>query len=84
MKVEVLKSESEHLELKFDEDAHAILNLIKKKLLDNKSVTFVGYNRPHPSVNESILVVKTKGENPKSLVKTAISELRDEIKKLII
>ncbi|VVB74511.1 DNA-directed RNA polymerase subunit L [Candidatus Tiddalikarchaeum anstoanum] len=84
MKVEVVKSDDEFLEVKFDEDAHTILNLIKRKLLDNKKVTFAGYNKPHPLINDSTLIIRTKGENPKTVLKEAVKELQEELKSLML
>lgn len=84
MNIEIIKSEKGFLELKFDADAHTILNLLKRRLLDNKSVIFVGYNKPHPLIDTSTLVIKTKGTDPKKILKNEISVLEKELKKLVI
>jgi DNA-directed RNA polymerase subunit L len=84
MNVEVVESDKSFVKLKFDGDAHTILNLIKKKLLDDKSVSFAGYNKPHPLVNESFLVVKAKKGSPEKLIKSAIDNIIKDLDSLKI
>ena len=82
MNLNIDNSEKNFLELSFDGDAHTILNLLKRKLLDNKDVTFVGYNKPHPLMKDSKFILRTKSKNPKKLIKEAINDLVKEIKSL--
>ena len=84
MNVEVVESDKDFVKIKFDGDAHTILNLIKKKLLDDKSVSFAGYNKPHPLINESFLVVKSKKGDPKKIVKSCIDDIIKDLKSLNI
>jgi DNA-directed RNA polymerase subunit L len=84
MSLEIVKSEKNFLELKYKGDAHTILNLIKKRLLEDKNVSFAGYNKPHPLINESILVIKTKKGDPKKVLKKNIDAVTKELKKLTV
>ncbi len=78
------KKEGKLLEIKYEGDAHTVLNLLKRKLLDNKEVTFVGYNKPHPLKKESVLVLRTKKEDPKKVVKDTINNVVSELKEAVL
>jgi DNA-directed RNA polymerase subunit L len=82
MSLSIVNDEKNFIELKFDGDSHSFLNLIKKKLVNNKEVSFTGYNKPHPLINESIFVLRTIKANPKKLFKEAIDELISDLKEL--
>lgn len=82
MKLEVIKEGKTFLELKFDEDAHTILNILKKKLLEDSSVEFTGYNKPHPLKNESVLVIRTKRKSPKKVLKEALNDVIKDLESL--
>jgi DNA-directed RNA polymerase subunit L len=82
MNLSIVNDEKDFIELKFDGDAHSFLNLIKRKLVDNKEVSFAGYNKPHPLINDSLLVLRTAKAEPKKLFKEAVDELIAELKDL--
>lgn len=84
MKLNILKYEKNYLEISFDGNAHTLLNIVKSKLLENKDVTFVGYNKPHPLKEESSLIVKTKSKDPKKLVKESIDLIVKDLESLKI
>lgn len=82
MNLSIINDEKNFLEVKFEGDAHSFLNLIKRKLIDNKEVAFAGYNKPHPLINDSLLVLRTAKAEPKKLFKEAVDELIAELKDL--
>jgi DNA-directed RNA polymerase subunit L len=82
MNLSIVNDEKNFIELKFDGDAHSFLNFIKRKLVENKEVSFVGYNKPHPLINDSLFVLRTVKADPKKLFKEAIDELILELKDL--
>ena len=82
MSLSIVSDEKNSIELKFDGDAHSFLNLIKRKLVENKEVSFVGYNKPHPLIDESVFVLRTVKSDPKKLFKEAVDELIAELKDL--
>jgi DNA-directed RNA polymerase subunit L len=82
MNLNIISSEKNFIELSFDGDAHTILNIIKRKLLDNKDVEFVGYTKTHPLIAESRFVLRTKSSEPKKLIKETVDELAGELKGL--
>ncbi|MBN1923898.1 MAG: DNA-directed RNA polymerase subunit L [Nanoarchaeota archaeon] len=84
MNLEVVNEEKNFLELSFEGDAHTLLNLLKKKLLEDSDVEFAGYNKPHPLINKSTLIVRTKKGDPKKVLKNSINEAIKDLKSLII
>ncbi len=82
MNLEIVNNEKGFIELKFDGDAHSFLNMVKRKLVDNKDVSFVGYTKPHPLMEESIFVLRSEKADPKKLFKAAVDELIAELKDL--
>jgi len=82
MNLSIVNDEKNFIELKFDGDSHTYLNLIKRKLIDNKEVSFVGYNKPHPLIKDSLFVLRTLKADPKKLFKEAIDEAIAELKEL--
>lgn len=84
MNLEIIKSEKNFLELKYTGDAHTILNLIKRRLLEDKSVEFAGYNKPHPLKEESVLVIRTKKGNPEKTLKNAVKSIVKDLQSLTV
>ena len=70
MKLEVLKSEKDELEVKVDN--LTIVELLRAYLNKDSSVDFAAWKREHPS-EKPILKVKTKGKSAKKAVDDAIS-----------
>lgn len=63
--------------MKFTNESHTLLNLLRRKLLDDKTVKFVGYEEEHPLLNKTVFTVK--GGNVPLSVKTAVTSLTDDI-----
>ena len=84
MDLSIAKDEKNFIELRFRGDAHTFLNLAKKKLIENKETAFVGYNTPHPLVDESVFALRTLKADPKKLLKESIDESIKDLKELSI
>jgi len=82
MNLSIVNDDKNFIELKFSGDAHSYLNIIKRKLVENKEVSFAGYNKPHPLIDESVFVLRTVKADPKKLFKEAVDELIAELKDL--
>ena len=63
--------------MKFSGESHTFFNLLRKKLLDDKTVKFVGYEEEHPLINKTIFTVK--GSNVPLSVKNAVSDILNDI-----
>lgn len=79
MKVEVLKNEKEYAEFILDGEKHSFPNLLKQKLLDNKSVEFVSYIVQHPMDQSSKFVIRTTGKSPKKVLEEAAKEIEADL-----
>lgn len=84
MSLEVVKSEKNFLELRYKGDAHTVLNVIKKKLISDKSISFAGYTKPHPLIDESVLIIKTNTADPKKVLKSAVDDVIKDLKSLTV
>jgi len=60
VKLNIVKDEDGYLELEFGGESHTLLNLLQSSLLEDPNVEMAGYNRPHPLMDRSRLIVKMK------------------------
>ncbi len=79
MKLEVLKKQKNFLEFKILGERHTFPNLLKSKLLEDKSVNFVSYKLEHPQNTDAIFVVKTKEGDPKKVLSKACKGIEKEL-----
>lgn len=59
------------------EDEETILNPIKKKLINDKTITFAGYKKEHPLLNKIKLVIK--GKDVKKSFKKALNDYKSDL-----
>ena len=62
MKVNILKKESNSLEIEIEGEDHTLCNALRNILLDDDSVEFVSYKIEHPTHANPIFLVKTDGQ----------------------
>ena len=79
MKVEVIKSEKDELEIKIDN--LTIVELLRVYLNKDSSVDFAAWKREHPS-EKPILKVETKGKSAKKAIDDAISLVVKDLEKI--
>lgn len=75
MKIDVLKSEKDMVEFRFEGERHTFPNLLKQKLLENKDVAFVSYVLDHPMESNARFALKTNGKSPKKIIDDAAKEI---------
>lgn len=56
-----MKSENE-LKIEIVGTSHGLCNLLAKRLLEDKTVDFAGYDLPHPLASSPIIYVRMKGK----------------------
>ncbi len=61
MKIKVLKKSENELKIEIEGGTHGICNLLQKRLLEDKTVDFAGYDVPHPLASNPIIYVRMKG-----------------------
>ncbi len=82
MKLNIVQDEQKELIVEFDSSVdRGIPELIKSKLLNDKSVTFAGVVKEHPERGSTKLIVKST-KNAKPLIVKAVEELEEEFKEM--
>lgn len=78
MKINVIKESGNELKIEIVGGTHGLCNLIAKRLLEDKTVDFAGYDVPHPLASSPIIYVRMKGKaKPVDALVRAISKVRD-------
>ena len=62
MKINVLKKSGNELKIEIEGGTHGLCNLLQKRLLEDKTVDFAGYDVPHPLASNPIIYVRMKGK----------------------
>lgn len=90
MEIEIIKNQQNHAEFLIKGERHTLPNLLRSRLLMDKSVVFAAYKLNHPLDNNSVFVLKTKGKAAKKALQDAckkidgeLGELRKELKKAL-
>jgi len=76
MEIVIKKNEKNHIEFTLKGERHTFPNLLKSKLLEDTSVTFVSSILKHPMDKDTQFVIKTK---PNKAAKKALTDASDAI-----
>ena len=78
MKIKVLTRSENELKIEIEGGTHGICNLVQKKLLEDKTVDFAGYDVPHPLASNPIIYVRMKGDaKPENALIKAVAKVRE-------
>ena len=78
MKINVLQKSGKELKIEIEGGTHGLCNLIQKRLLEDKTVDFAGYDVPHPLASNPIIYVRMKGNSkPEDALIKAIEKIRE-------
>ena len=78
MKIKVLTKTDNELKFEIEGSSHGLCNLLQKRLLEDKTVDFAGYDIPHPLASNPTMYVRMKGKTkPEDAVIKAIEKIRD-------
>jgi DNA-directed RNA polymerase subunit L len=76
MKIKVLTRSGNELKIEIEGGTHGICNLVQKRLLEDKTVEFAGYDVPHPLASSPIIYVRMKGDTkPEAALIKAIEKV---------
>ena len=78
MELKILKNLKDEIEIEFEN--LTITEILKVYLNKDSSVTFAAWKREHPTKNP-ILLVKTKGKNPKKALSDAVNLITKDLDK---
>ncbi|MCW3995645.1 MAG: DNA-directed RNA polymerase subunit L [Candidatus Bathyarchaeota archaeon] len=77
MKVKILKKSANELKIEIQGSSHGFCNLIQKKLLEDETVDFAGYDVPHPLASSPIIYLRMKGDaKPEDALVAAVAKIR--------
>jgi DNA-directed RNA polymerase subunit L len=78
VKINVLKKTGNELKIELEGGTHGLCNLLQKRLLEDKTVDFAGYDVPHPLVSHPIIYVRMKGNaKPEDALIKAVEKIRE-------
>jgi DNA-directed RNA polymerase subunit L len=78
MKIKVLTRSNNELKIEIEGGTHGICNLVQKRLLEDKTVEFAGYDVPHPLASSPIIYVRMKGDTkPEVALIKAVEKVRE-------
>ena len=81
MELKTIKKTSTELELEITGETETMLNPIAEILLQYEDVDYAAYMSDHPESNKRRLYVRVKKGKPEEILKKAVKQLEDEIKK---
>jgi DNA-directed RNA polymerase subunit L len=79
LKVGVVRSSRDLLEVVLEDLDLSILQILQKELFSDDRVTFAAYKRPHPLEKKYYLVLRVREGNPKEVLVEAIKSARDKV-----
>ena len=74
MKLKYLVEEKNHIEFEIEDEEYSIPSVLKDILLENPEVEFATYIIGHPSRDPPKMILKTKKEDAKKVLKEAIKK----------
>ena len=78
MKIKVLKKSGNELKIEIEGGTHGLCNLLQKRLLEDKTVDFAGYDVPHPLASSPIVNVRMNGNaKPEDALIRAVEKVRE-------
>jgi DNA-directed RNA polymerase subunit L len=78
VKINVLKKSDNELKIEIEGGTHGLCNLLQKRLLEDKTVDFAGYDVPHPLASNPVIYVKMKGTaKPEEALIRAVEKVKD-------
>jgi len=78
LKVKVLTKSDNELKIEIEGGTHGICNLLAKRLLEDKTVEFAGYDVPHPLASSPIIYLRMKGTaKPEDALIRAVEKVRE-------
>ena len=78
MKINIVKKSGNELKIEIVGGSHGLCNLLTKRLLEDKTVDFAGYDVPHPLASSPNIYLRTKGKaKPEDALLRAVDKVRD-------
>jgi len=81
MELKTIKKTSTELELEITGETETMLNPIAEILLQYEDVDYAAYMADHPESIKRRLYIRVKKGKPEEILKKAVKQLEDEVKK---
>lgn len=81
MEFKVLEETSSKLVFELKGETHTLCNALKKELQDIKGVNLATYRIDHPLIGVPCFQIETKGTEPRTALKQALSNLKKKAQK---
>ncbi len=78
MEIEVIKNEKDYLEIAIKGEEYGLVNMLKELLLEDDKVEFAAFRMDHPQAADPVLMLRTSGSTPLSVLKYAVKKLKKE------
>jgi DNA-directed RNA polymerase subunit L len=79
MKIKVIASGEDSLEIELEGEEYGFANFVKDKLFGDENVAFASCVMKHPTIGWPRITVKTKGEKPAKALLKAVARAAKEI-----
>lgn len=66
----------------FENADHTLGNLLKKEIMNDVEVVYVGYDVPHPLKKQMKLRITTKEKSPKEILYNALNRIFDQLNQI--
>jgi len=77
LKINVVKKSGNELKIEIVGGSHGLCNLLTKRLLEDKTVDFAGYDVPHPLASNPNVYIRMKGKvKPEDALLKAVEKVR--------
>jgi DNA-directed RNA polymerase subunit L len=78
LKINIVKKSGNELKIEIVGGTHGLCNLLAKRLLEDKTVEFAGYDVPHPLASSPIIYIRMKGKTaPEEALVRAVDKVRE-------
>lgn len=79
MELETIKDEKNYLEFFLKGERYTFPNLLKSRLLDDSSVSFVSNKLDHFLLGKTIFAIRTTGKSPKKAIEDALKQVEKDL-----
>ena len=81
MQMNVIEEKKGKIVFELEGASHAVCNVLKKELWNDKHIKNAGYTIRHPLVGKPEFIVETDGEDPRKIVANACQKIKKEVDK---
>jgi DNA-directed RNA polymerase subunit L len=81
MEVKIIEKTADTMRFEVHGADHALMNVMREKLSEDKNVEFSTYSEPHPLFEGFVITIKSK--DPEASAKKALAAMKADVKEVI-